>query len=307
MANVSKPQPSSKSGVPAHTMAHPDLSAIRHLALDLDGTIYRGKTLFPFTCPFLQRVSALGLGYTFLTNNSSKSVADYVKHLGEMGIPTRPDQIYTSTLATMAYLRRQHRGLTRAFIVGTPSMIAEFEQQGFHHTSDHPEVVVVGFDPAVDFARLCRAGYWIAQGKPFIATHPDRICPTDQQTLLIDCGAVCAALQSATGRAPDMVLGKPHPIMLEEILRRHKIGARELAVVGDRVYTDVAMAKRIGALGVLVLTGETTRDVSATAVPAPDLVLPSVEELGNLLRAAHDRDSRSADPSPNPSVVAHGQ
>lgn len=262
------------------------ISRIRHFALDMDGTIYSGKTLFPFTVPFLQTLSELGIGYTFFTNNSSKSVCDYVGHLRAMGVRADESQMYTSTLATIAWLRRTYPSAHDIFILGTASMKAEFEAAGFRSCEDEPELVVVGFDPAMDFERMCRAGYWIRRGKPFIATHPDRICPTDQPTLLIDCGAVCAALTAATGRKPDMVLGKPHPIMVEEVLKRHQLHPSELAVVGDRVYTDVAMAQAIGATGILVLTGETTREVGEGAVPPPDLILPSIEQLGELLRRA---------------------
>lgn len=263
-----------------------DLTKIRHLALDMDGTIYSGKTLFPFTRPFLKILGELGIGHTFFTNNSSKSVRDYVDHLAGMAIGARPEQIYTSTLSAMAHLRRHYPGGKRLFILGTGSMIEEFEEEGFLSRSDEPDLVVVGFDPALDFSRLCRAGYWIKQGKPFIATHPDRICPTDQPTLLIDCGSICAALTAATGRAPDAVLGKPHRIMVEEILRIHNLRPDQLAVIGDRLYTDVAMARTVGAAGVLVLTGETTREEGEAAVPPPDLILQSIEELGELLSAA---------------------
>ncbi len=262
-----------------------ELTKIRHLALDMDGTIYSGKTLFPFTRSFLQRLTELGIGYTFFTNNSSKSVRDYLGHLAAMGIEAKADQLYTSTLSTIAHLRRQYPEKKRVYLLGTDSMVAEFEAEGFVSSEDDPDLVVVGFDPAMNFIRLCRAGYWIKQGKPFIATHPDRICPTDQPTLLVDCGAVCAALTAATGRAPDAVLGKPHPIMMEEILASHDLRPEELAVVGDRLYTDVAMAQKVGAVGVLVLTGETTREEGESASPPPDFILRSIEELGEMLAA----------------------
>jgi NagD protein len=262
----------------------PDLfSKIRHLALDMDGTIYSGKTLFPFTRSCLERLTDLGIGYTFFTNNSSKSVRDSIGHLAGMGIDAQPDQMYTSTLSTMAYLRQDHPRSKRLFILGTPSMVTEFEEAGYLHCDEAPELVVVGFDPALNFVQLCRAGYWIKQGKPFVATHPDRICPTDQPTLLIDCGAICAALTAATGRIPDAVLGKPHRIMIEGIMRRHDLLPEELAVVGDRLYTDVAMAHTVGATGIVVLTGETTRAEAEAAIPPPHLILPSIHELSDLL------------------------
>ncbi len=260
-----------------------DLTKIRHFALDMDGTLYSGGTLFPETKPFLECLARLRIGHTFFTNNSSKSVRDYVRHLERMGIPAGPENMQTSTLAPLAWLRRERPGVTRLHILGTESMRREFAEAGFEEDDTDPELVVVGFDPALEFARLCRAGYWIARGKPYVATHPDRVCPTDQPTLLIDCGAVCAALESATGRKPEIVLGKPHPIMVEEVLRRHRLEPDELAVVGDRVYTDIAMAKAVGAAGILVLSGESTREQGEAARPGPDLIVENIGELTNRL------------------------
>lgn len=275
-------------------MIDQELQTIRHFALDMDGTLYSGKTLFPDTRPFLQLLSDLGIGHTFFTNNSSKSVRDYVAHLQRMGIGTEPSRMQTSTLSTFAWLREHRPRLRRFFLLGSASMIGEFKEAGYEFDDDDPEMVVVGFDPELDFSQLCRAGYWIKQGRPFIATHPDRICPTDQPTLLIDCGAVCAALTSATGQKPQAVLGKPHPIMIEDILHRHGLSPAELAVVGDRVYTDIAMAKRVGSMGILVLSGETTRQEGEAASPRPDLIVSGVGELGGLLRAAAASASRTA-------------
>ena len=266
------------------------LRDIRHVALDMDGTIYSGGTLFASTQPFLALLAELGIGHTFLTNNSSKSAKDYLAHLRKIGIPATADQLYTSTQATIAYLRQQLPAVQRLFALGTASMSRELEAAGFSlaadSASDEPDGVLVGFDTELTFPRLCRAAYWISKGKPFIATHPDRVCPTDQPTVLVDCGAICAALKEATGRAPDMVLGKPDPCMLRGILSRHALAPAQLAMVGDRLYTDMAMAHRAGALGVLVLTGETTAAEGANHSPAPGLIVSGLAEFGERLRAA---------------------
>ena len=118
--------------------------------------------------------------------------------------------------------------------------------------------MVVGFDQTLTYARLCRAAWWIKQGSPFFATNPDRVCPTNLPTVLVDCGSITAALEKATGIAPQKVLGKPDPAMLQGILQRHSLKPENLAMVGDRLYTDMEMAHRAGAFGVLVLTGEAT-------------------------------------------------
>ena len=271
----------------------PPLSHIRHVALDMDGTIYSGGTLFESTIPFLALLRELGIGYTFLTNNSSKSAKDYLVHLRKIGIVASQHQLYTSTQAAIKYLRNQRPALQRLFVLGTPSLQQEIAEAGFALTkddaNDEPEAVLVGFDTTLAFSRLCRTAYWIERGKPFIATHPDRICPTDQPTVLVDCGAICAALEKATGRAPDVVLGKPDPCMIRGILHRHSLAPENLAMVGDRLYTDMTMARRAGALGVLVLTGETTAAQAARHSPEPDLVVASLAEFGAQLRTAHQQ------------------
>jgi HAD superfamily hydrolase (TIGR01450 family) len=273
------------------------LKNVRHLALDMDGTIYSGGTLFDCTRPFLARLREIGIGYTFLTNNSSKSGRDYLARLKELDLGVRADQLMTSGQATIEYLRAHHADTNRLFILGTESLRTEFAESGFtvvgESAADQPDAIVVGFDTALQYQRLCMAGYWISRGKMFIATHPDRICPTDQQTLLVDCGALCACLENATGRAPDIVLGKPHPCMLDGILSRHHLEPRQLAMVGDRLYTDMAMARTAGAIGVLVLTGEATAgDVKKCPTP-PDVVVDDLAELGRLL--VGQRHLRAAD------------
>ena len=266
------------------------LRNIRHIALDMDGTIYSGGTLFEATAPFLALLGELGIGYTFLTNNSSKSLKDYLAHLRNFGIEAAEDQLYTSTQATLAYLREELPAVRRLFVLGTTSLQQEMAAAGFELTKDDPtdvpEAVVVGFDTTLTFSRLCRAAYWIKQGKLFIATHPDRTCPTDQPTVLVDCGSICAALAQATGRTPQAVLGKPDPRMIRGIAQRHSLTPEHLAMVGDRLYTDLAMARRAGVLGVLVLTGETTATAAARHSPPPDLVVASLAEFGAQLRAA---------------------
>jgi len=268
-----------------------DLSAIRHFALDMDGTIYRGGTLFDTTEPFLELLRELEIGYTFLTNNPSKSVADYLEHLAKLGIQATEEQLYTSAQATIEFLQEEHPEVQSLFVVGTPSMCSQFSAADFVLLPDAPEAepdaVIVGFDSTVTYAKLCRAAWWIGKGKPYFGTNPDRVCPTDQPTVLVDCGSLLACLQTATGRAPAAVFGKPDPSMIRGILQHHGLKACEVAMVGDRLYTDVAMAHAAGALGVLVLTGETTKEEAERSSPAPDLVVNDLEELSDRLRAAH--------------------
>lgn len=263
----------------------PDLARVRHVALDMDGTIYRGGRLFPATLPFLARLRRLGIGHTFLTNNTSRSKADYVRKLRGLGIEASADRIYTPADTAIAYLRDRLPGAGPIGVLGTPSLVRQFEEAGFTADWDAPEAVVVGFDTTLTYDRLCRAAYWVDRGRPFIATHPDRTCPTDEPTVMVDCGAICACLTAATGRTP-VVLGKPDPAMLLDVCGRHGLEPDRVAMVGDRTYTDVLMAQRAGAVAVLVLSGEATAEDAAALAAPPDLVAADVGEFGERLERA---------------------
>ena len=268
------------------------LSHIRHVALDMDGTIYMGQSLFPYTRPFLQSLREMGITYSFLTNNPSTSIADYLKKLAGMGIEATKEEMYTTALATIDYIRTRYPDARRLFILGTPSMTEEFVRAGFEPTAnsadDRPDAVVVAFDKTLEYDRLCRAAYWVQQGLPYVATNPDRVCPTDQPTVLVDCGSICKCIEHATGRQPDIVLGKPDPTMLAGVQSRYGVSADEVAMVGDRIYTDIEMAFNAGAFGVLVLSGETTLDVADKAQRQPDLIAENISVLGELLALSRE-------------------
>ena len=277
------------------------LSKIKHLALDMDGTIYMGSTLFPFTKKFLSDMTEAGIGYSFLTNNPSRSVADYLKKLEGLGIEADEENMYTTSMAAIDYIKAHYPSAERLFLLGTPSMISQFEKAGFVSCADDPDdvpdVLVVAFDMTLEYSRLCRASWWASQNIPYIATNPDRVCPTDQKNVLVDCGSICKCIEHATGRKPDVTLGKPDPNMLKGILDRHGLLPEEVAMVGDRIYTDTAMAHNAGAFGVLVLSGETTIETAeAVAEDArtnpnpeffpPDLICRDIQELGELIIAS---------------------
>ena len=235
------------------------LEKIKHVALDMDGTIYLGDTLFPYTIDFLDKLKRMGISYSFLTNNPSKSIEDYLKKLARMGIHATEEEIYNTTVATIDYIKAHYPEARRLFLLGTPSMISQFEAAGFTSCEDTPEdvpdIVVAAFDMTLTYKRLCRAAWWISRGLPYIATNPDRVCPT----MLI-------GIQQQRGLKPE-----------------------EILMVGDRIYTDIAMAFNAGAMGCLVLSGETTMEVAQAAEHQPDLIVDSIEVLGNMLQQIHDR------------------
>ena len=277
------------------------LAKIKHLALDMDGTIYLGANLFPFTIDFLDGMDAIGVKHSFLTNNPTKSVADYLHKLEGMGIHATEENMYTTSLAAIDYIRKTYPKAKRLFMLGTPSMVSQFEKAGFEACADDPgdvpDVLVVAFDTTLVYPRLCRAAWWAAQGIPYVATNPDRVCPTELPVILVDCGSLQKCIEHATGRRPDIVLGKPDPTMLQGIMDRHGLQPEEIAMVGDRIYTDTAMAHNAGAVGVLVLSGETTLETAEKVAEdartnpdpefyPPDVIVRDIAELGELIRAA---------------------
>ncbi|WP_321436112.1 HAD-IIA family hydrolase [uncultured Bacteroides sp.] len=263
------------------------LLEIKHIALDMDGTIYNGNTLFQFTLPFLAKMKELGIRYSFLTNNPTKSIDSYLEHLANMGILATREEMYSSAQATIDYLKKNFPEIKRLFILGTPSMISEFEKAGFISTNDDPDdipqAVIVSFDTSLTYSRLCRAAWWVKQQLPYIATNPDKVCPTDMPVTLVDCGSICSSLEQATGRTPDIVIGKPDPRMLEGIQQRYQLQPSQIAIIGDRIYTDLQMAYNAKALGVLVLTGETSIKVAEQSVPRPDIIVDNLGDFGEML------------------------
>lgn len=264
---------------------------IKHVALDMDGTIYLGSKLFPFTLSFLKDLEDMGIKYSFLTNNPTKSIDDYLAKVEKLGIHATRDEMYTSSVATIDYLHKKLPKVKKLFVVGTPSMEEEFRKAGFElmpeDPAQMPDALVVAFDTTLTYPKLCHATWLAAQDIPYVATNPDRVCPTDLPTILVDCGSVCKCIEWASGRVPDAVIGKPNPDMLTGICYREGLRPDEVAMCGDRIYTDVATAQNAGGLGVLVLSGETTLDTALHADPVPEIIAENVAEFCELLKEAH--------------------
>ena len=266
------------------------LRGIRHVSLDMDGTIYLGSTLFPYTLSFLEKLGRLGIDYCFLTNNPTKSLDDYIAKLRKLGVPCSDGQMYSTTAAAIDYIKAHYPSARRLFLLGTPSMISQFEAAGFiscaDDPADRPDAVVAAFDTTLTYSRLCRCTWWASHADiPYIATNPDWVCPTDEQTILVDCGSICACIAAACGRKPDVVIGKPNPGILLGILEKNGIRPDEAAMIGDRLYTDVKTALNAGSCGVLVLSGETSLETALASAPEgrATLICENIEELGNLL------------------------
>ncbi len=261
------------------------LRNIKLYLFDMDGTLYLGDRLYPFTRELLQNIRRTGGKYLFMTNNSSKSVADYVKKLEKMGIPATRDDFITSSQATAYYLKQHHAGKT-LYVCGTRSLIAELEGEGFPVTTDigKAQCVVMGFDTELTFQKLWDVSKILLTKKdiPYIATNPDLVCPTEFGSVP-DCGSVCIGIKNATGREP-VVIGKPSPLMPELAMAQWGYRKEETAVIGDRIYTDVKSGLNAGVMGILVLSGESTLQTLVGSPDKPHLVLNDAGEILNVLK-----------------------
>ena len=253
------------------------LSQVECFALDMDGTIYLGERWIDGAREFLDRIEESGRSYVFLTNNSSKNAAVYVEKLGRMGLAVGEEKIITSGQATIYYLKR-HFPDARVFLLGNPLLQEEFMQAGILLEEEHPDVVVTAFDTSLNYAKMCRVCDHVRAGLPYIATHPDYNCPTEDG-FIPDAGAIHAFIHASAFRYPDRVIGKPNEDMIEYLTNRVNVERGRIAMVGDRLYTDIAAGRNHGLKSVLVLSGEATMKEVETSETVPHLIFHSVREM----------------------------
>lgn len=253
------------------------LDQIQCFALDMDGTVYLGERWIAGAKAFLKKLEETGRDYVFLTNNSSKSPAVYVEKMYRMGWEIGPEKIITSGQATIRYLQ-QHFSGKKVFLLGNALLREEFEQAGIPLEEREPEVVVTAFDTSLDYPKMCRVCDFVRAGLPYLATHPDYNCPTEDG-FIPDAGAIHAFIHASAFRYPDRIIGKPNPDMMDYLLHRTGKAREQIAMVGDRLYTDIAAGKNNGVRSILVLSGETTPEDLPAAEVIPDLIFDSVREL----------------------------
>jgi HAD superfamily hydrolase (TIGR01450 family) len=244
--------------------------------LDLDGTIYMGEALIPGARDFLQYLEKKGIFFYFLSNNSSRSKSDYVKKLSGLGITTGEDRIILSTDGVIEFLKEKK--IKDLYVVGTKSMQTTFIQHGFDIASTSPTYIVLGFDTELTYEKLKKAALFLSKGAELIATHPDLVCPTPEG-FIPDTGSMLALLEKATGKKPFKIFGKPNPEMVAHILHRHDAMPQQAVMIGDRIYTDMELARRVHCDSILVLSGETKKTDLSKLEEHPTLVVESVASL----------------------------
>jgi len=266
------------------------LRAVRCWLLDMDGTVTLGEEALPGAKAFFTRMNSDS--YIFLTNNSSHSADHYIRRLNRLGIPAGRRQVLTSTDALALFLKKigPRERPVRVYPVGTPDFEQDLMAAGIELVFERDmeiDFVVLGFDTSLVYAKLDTACDYIRSGITYLAANPDRVCPLANGKVLPDCGALIAFMETCTGKSPLRVIGKPDPAMAEMVLADRGYRREELAMVGDRLYTDLAFAHRAGILGVAVLSGETTLAEIESSEIKPDCIFPGIGDLAECL-PVHD-------------------
>lgn len=252
---------------------------------DMDGTLYLGNRLYDFTNELLDTIKSSGGRYMFMTNNSSRSVSDYIKKLAGLGVKAVREDFITSSQATAYYLNKHYKG-KMLYVCGTESLKEELRANGYEITEslDKVEVVVMGFDTELTFKKLEDVSKLLLLRRdiPYIATNPDYVCPTEFGSVP-DCGSVCDMLYNVSGRRP-LVIGKPEPLMPILAMEHTGYTREETVVIGDRIYTDIKSGLNAGVSTILVMSGETTYEILEKSDDKPDYVMESGKELLDILK-----------------------
>lgn len=256
---------------------------IAAVILDMDGTFFLGESLLPGGLELLDWLNQKGIKFTFLTNNTSRGKPAYVSLLTGLGVRQQDARIYTAGDATIGFLKSSYPG-KRVFLVGTESLRSNFLEEGIVLVQDDPDVLVLGYDTELTYQKLVDFCFHLRRGLPYIATHPDLNCPSPIGPLP-DIGSFMALIEASTGRKPDVVLGKPNPGILNELAKSWGGELQEMLMVGDRLYTDIALGKTAGVKTALVLTGETKREDLKNALFQPDIICENLTDLLQYLSA----------------------
>lgn len=249
-------------------------SSLRYL-FDLDGTLYLEGSPLRGALELIAYLNAQKIEFKLVTNNSSESREVYLTKLRQMGFEVFREQVLTSGLATIEFLKR--RSISKIFLLGTPALEEEFESSGISLTNSSPQAVVLSFDKTLTYRKLEIAHSFLKKGVPYIATHPDFVCPMSDGDIP-DCGSFIALLEASTSRKPT-IIGKPSPLLVEMAYSGDHFIKNQTIMIGDRIYTDMAMGFEAGILTGLVLSGEASRKDLATLAVRPDFIFEGVFEI----------------------------
>ncbi len=254
------------------------MASITGLIVDIDGVVYRGNTPLPGAIDAINTLSER-LKVLFLTNNSTRSRAQYRKRLSSMGIDMERCSVLNSSRATALHLSRT--GIHSALVIGERGLVDELALEDIKVVDHGAEAVVVGLDRSFSYEKMASGLREVLEGALFVATNPDPTIP-DEKGFLPGNGAQVAALQRASGTDP-LVVGKPERIIMDIALDELETSPEHILTVGDRLDTDILAGIRAGTRTCLVLTGATEKADLETTDIRPDHVLESIADLPRLL------------------------
>ena len=252
----------------------------------MDGTINLGNTIIPGMEGFFDKLKATGRSYYLVTNNSSKDHEHYVKKMNGLGVPVTPAEVMISSDAFVAWMKKNHPQ-AKLFVLGTKEFRKIVKEAGFTITStleEGADYVVVAFDQELTYANLTTACRLIDRGVPYVATHPDVRCPIEGGEFIPDTGAMLELIKTATGKSPSLIFGKPYQYMVETVLEKTGYTKDQIAMVGDRLSTDIAFGTKNGILSILVLTGEASLEDVEKGDIKPDIILNHAKDILNYLK-----------------------
>ncbi|MGD9605352.1 MAG: HAD-IIA family hydrolase [Bacilli bacterium] len=258
-----------------------DLKQISLFLLDMDGTFYFEDSLIDGAKEFINKLIKQNKAYVFLTNNSSVNKNNYLDKMKRLDIPCDEGNIFSSGMATGIFLK-ENRPNKSVYVVGTKALKEELENYGVQVVDNRPDIVLVGFDRELCYEKLEKACGFIDDGAEFIATNADVLYPIKNHRYIPDCASICTMITNATKKQP-LFIGKPNRYMVDMMAKTHQVTNSQIAMVGDRLYTDIAAGKNAEAVTVLVLTGETTKEMLEESTIKPDYVFSSIKTLGDEL------------------------
>jgi 4-nitrophenyl phosphatase len=256
------------------------LRPIRAVISDLDDTLARGHVALPGLAAFHALLMQRRIGFTVVTNNTTRTPAQYAARLAGFGVALAPEQVLTASVATAAYLKAHFDAGAPLFVIGEPGLRTELEAAGFRLSDGAAgpvAAVVVGGDRGLTYAALKTAVRHILRGAVFIGTNPDLLVP-DEDELVPEAGVNLAALQAATGMAP-LIIGKPKRPLLDLAMARMGSTPANTAILGDRAETDIAGGKRLGLTTILLTNGVDDAASAAAKGFVPDIVAPGLDTL----------------------------
>ncbi len=256
-------------------------SSVSCFIVDMDGTFYLGDELLPGALEFADAVEKSGKRFFFFTNNSSHNEAECLERLNKIGYPAKEGSVIISSHVTIDFIKMNRPGKS-VCLIGNKNLTGDFAAAGIPLTDESPDIVVLGFDTELTYEKIFKAAKFIKGGAEYIATHPDVNCPL-KNGFMPDVGSFISLFRESTGREPDIIMGKPYAYTVDYVTHRIGCSREEIAFVGDRLETDIAIGAKNGLKSALVFTGVTTPELYEKSDIKATGAFENIGALGSIL------------------------